>query len=87
MAHVRLEPCPHSHAPLSYLEGVAGSKMDPQCPRCHKGVTDARDVPDGGPFAARVRTEDAARPISGSAAAGTWRGVRPRRLAAPIRPI
>ena len=33
MAHVRLEPCPHCHAPLSYLEGVAGSKMDPPCPR------------------------------------------------------
>ena len=42
MAHVRLEPCPHCHAPLSYLEGVAGSKMDPPCPRCHKGVTVTR---------------------------------------------
>jgi len=78
MAHARFEPCPHCQAPLSYLEGVAGSKMDPQCPRCPQGRDgDARDVPDGGPFAARVRTEDAARPISGSAAAGTWRGGSP----------
>jgi len=42
MAHVRLEPCPHCHAPLSYLEGVAGSKMDAAYPRCHKGVTVTR---------------------------------------------
>ena len=32
-------PCPHCQTPLSCLEGVAGSKMDPQCPRCHKVVT------------------------------------------------
>ena len=42
MAHARFGPCPHCQAPLSYLEGVAGSKMDPQCPRCHKGVTVTR---------------------------------------------
>jgi hypothetical protein len=28
--------------PLSYLEGAAGSKLDPPCPRCHKIVTVAR---------------------------------------------
>jgi len=32
-------PCPHCHTPLSYLEGVAGSRMDPPCPRCHEIVT------------------------------------------------
>ena len=35
-------PCPHCHTPLSYLEGAAGGKLDPQCPRCHKVVTVAR---------------------------------------------
>jgi hypothetical protein len=32
-------PCPHCQSPLSYLEGVAGSKMNPECPRCHEAVT------------------------------------------------
>ena len=27
-------PCPHCNIPLSYLEGITGSKMNPQCPRC-----------------------------------------------------
>ena len=36
--HASFGPCPHCQAPLSYLEGVAGSKMEPQCPRCHKLV-------------------------------------------------
>jgi hypothetical protein len=35
-------PCPHCHAPLSYLEGVAGSRINPPCPRCHKIVTVTR---------------------------------------------
>ena len=35
-------PCPHCHTPLSYLEGAAGSKLEPSCPRCHKTVTVAR---------------------------------------------
>ena len=35
-------PCPHCGAALSYLEGAAGSKMDPPCPCCRKLVTVAR---------------------------------------------
>jgi phage FluMu protein Com len=31
-------PCPHCNSSLSYLQGVAGSRMDPECPRCHKVV-------------------------------------------------
>lgn len=42
MSHGWFGPCPHCQAPLSYLEGVAGSQMNPQCPRCHKIVTVAR---------------------------------------------
>ena len=42
MMHARFSPCPHCKAPLSYLEGVAGSTMDPQCPRCHKVVAVVR---------------------------------------------
>ena len=38
MSHASFRPCPHCHAPLSYLEGAAGSQMNPQCPRCHKVV-------------------------------------------------
>ena len=39
MAYASFRPCPHCQAPLSYLEGVSGSQMNPQCPRCHKPVT------------------------------------------------
>jgi len=42
MAHVRFAPCPHCDAPLSYLEGVSGSTMNPQCPRCHAAVSVVR---------------------------------------------
>ena len=42
MAFARFDPCPHCQAPLSYLEGVAGSQMNPQCPCCHQVVTVAR---------------------------------------------
>jgi hypothetical protein len=42
MAYARFAPCPHCHAPLSFLEGTAGSKLNPQCPRCHKVVTVTR---------------------------------------------
>jgi len=42
MAYASFRPCPHCHTPLSYLEGAAGSKLDPSCPRCHKVVTVAR---------------------------------------------
>ena len=38
MPHASFRPCPHCKAPLAYLEGAAGSKLDPQCPRCHKVV-------------------------------------------------
>jgi hypothetical protein len=38
MSHGWFGPCPHCHAPLSYLEGVSGSQMNPQCPRCHRIV-------------------------------------------------
>jgi uncharacterized paraquat-inducible protein A len=39
MAYASFRPCPHCEAPLSYLEGVSGSQMNPQCPRCHKTIT------------------------------------------------
>jgi len=39
MGFARFGPCPHCHAPLSFLEGVAGSQMNPQCPCCHQVVT------------------------------------------------
>ena len=35
-------PCPHCNLPLSYLEGVTGSTMRPECPRCHRVVTVSR---------------------------------------------
>ena len=41
-SHARFGPCPPCNAPLSYLEGVAGSQLNPQCPRCHKTVTVTR---------------------------------------------
>jgi phage FluMu protein Com len=42
MANVRFGPCPHCNAPLSYLEGVSGSTMNPECPRCHAVVSVVR---------------------------------------------
>jgi len=39
MAYASFRPCPHCEAPLSFLEGVSGSQMNPACPRCHKIVT------------------------------------------------
>ena len=42
MSYAWFGPCPHCHAPLSYLEGVAGSTMNPKCPRCHEVVTVTR---------------------------------------------
>lgn len=39
MAYASFRPCPHCQAPLSFLEGVSGSQMNPACPRCHKTVT------------------------------------------------
>jgi hypothetical protein len=42
MGYASFGPCPHCQTPLSYLEGVAGSQMKPQCPRCHKVVTVTR---------------------------------------------
>ena len=41
-SHARFGPCPHCNTPLSFLEGVAGSQLNPQCPRCHKIVTVTR---------------------------------------------
>jgi hypothetical protein len=42
MSYASFAPCPHCHVPLSYLESVSGSRMDPECPRCHKVVTVSR---------------------------------------------
>ncbi len=42
MSHGWFGPCPHCQALLSYLEGAAGSQMNPPCPRCHKIVTVSR---------------------------------------------
>jgi hypothetical protein len=42
MARAWFGPCPHCKSSLSYLEGVSGSKMDPQCPTCHAVVTVSR---------------------------------------------
>ena len=39
MATAWFGPCPHCNVALSYLEGVTGSKMDPQCPSCHETIT------------------------------------------------
>ncbi len=38
----RFGPCPHCHAALSYLQGVAGSSMSPKCPRCKAEVSVSR---------------------------------------------
>ena len=42
MATGHFAPCPHCKAPLSYLEGAAGSTMTPACPRCHRPITVSR---------------------------------------------
>lgn len=39
MRYAHFHPCPHCSAPLSFLEGVAGSSMHPVCPCCHEVVT------------------------------------------------
>ncbi|MEO8602293.1 MAG: hypothetical protein ABI629_06950 [bacterium] len=31
---MRLGPCPHCNVALSFLEGITGSQMSPNCPRC-----------------------------------------------------
>ena len=37
-AYASFAPCPHCNAPLSYLQGVAGSTMTPVCPSCREVV-------------------------------------------------
>ncbi len=39
MASAWFGPCPHCKSALSYLEGVTGSVMNPNCPRCKRPVT------------------------------------------------
>lgn len=38
MATAWFGPCPHCKCPLSYLEGVTGSTLNPMCPRCKAPV-------------------------------------------------
>ena len=38
MGRASFSPCPHCHTPLVYLEGAAGSSMNPKCPRCKAEV-------------------------------------------------
>jgi phage FluMu protein Com len=42
MAYASFSPCPHCNAPLVYLEGAAGSSMNPKCPRCKVEVAVSR---------------------------------------------
>ena len=42
MARASFSPCPHCNAPLVYLEGAAGSSMNPKCPRCKVEVSVVR---------------------------------------------
>ena len=58
MGYAHFAPCPHCSAPLSFLEGVAGSKMNPECPCCHQTVVVAH---------ATFLMEDHSRPRVGSA--------------------
>jgi uncharacterized protein YbaR (Trm112 family) len=44
MTRATFGPCPHCKAPLSFLEGVAGSTMAPACPACHQQVTVSRST-------------------------------------------
>ena len=39
MAYARFGPCPHCQTPLAYLEGAAGSRLNPPCPRCGEAIT------------------------------------------------
>ena len=39
MATATFAPCPHCKLPLTYLEGVTGSTLNPLCPRCKVAVT------------------------------------------------
>jgi len=39
MATAWFGPCPHCKISLSYLEGITGSSMSPQCPRCRTVVS------------------------------------------------
>ena len=39
MATAWFGPCPHCNISLSYLEGITGSSMSPQCPRCKTVVS------------------------------------------------
>jgi uncharacterized protein YbaR (Trm112 family) len=42
MARASFSPCPHCKTPLVYLEGAAGSSMNPKCPRCKAQVSVSR---------------------------------------------
>jgi hypothetical protein len=42
VARASFSPCPHCKARLVYLEGVAGSSMNPKCPRCKAEVSVSR---------------------------------------------
>jgi endogenous inhibitor of DNA gyrase (YacG/DUF329 family) len=42
MASAKFGPCPHCKTPLSYLEGVSGSSLNPKCPRCQETVSVTR---------------------------------------------
>jgi len=42
MATTKFASCPHCNAGLSYLAGVPGSTMTPECPRCHVVITVTR---------------------------------------------
>ncbi len=42
MASARFGPCPHCKTPLSFLEGVSGSTLNPKCPRCQAVVSVTR---------------------------------------------
>lgn len=42
MATAWFGPCPHCKSALSYLEGVSGSTMQPNCPRCKQPVPVSR---------------------------------------------
>lgn len=44
MATARFHPCPHCNIRLSFLEGVSGSTMTPQCPRCHEVISVTRST-------------------------------------------
>ncbi len=39
MATASFGPCPHCSSSLSFLRGVAGTRMNPACPRCGVAIT------------------------------------------------